>query len=1532
MSEAKRLTQLPANAPSARLQPSGQQRVDEFVQGAAPAGDQVSSTEGGAFPVVGIGASAGGLGALECFFQALPPQPAAAFVVIQHLSPDFDSHMKEILARHSQLPIAVAEHGMLLKINHIYLIPPKMEMEIQNGSLSLSPRASEGLVRPIDRFFNSLARDLGRRAIAVVLSGTGSDGTQGVKAVHASGGLVMIQDQASAQFGGMPQNAEATGAVSLCLPPAEISQALVRYLKNDLQLDSAEQGTAQGTAQGAEQTHKMSASQRAFRLLKAAFGVDFSCYKTGTIQRRISRRQALLGIDTKEAYVDKVEQDSNELNNLYQDLLISVTRFFRDHEAFEQLAKEVIPRIVRNHRNGIIRVWVVGCATGEEAYSLAMLFDEEIRRQQVPAELKLFATDAHRESLRIASRGIYAEEHIAGLTAERKGRYFQPKGDKFQVSTALRQMIVFAPHNLIRDAPFTQLELISCRNLLIYLRPAAQHKSLRMFNFALAPRGFLFLGPSETPGEVTEFEPVDRRWRIYRKIREIRHRLETSAVFSANSTGNPSHAPAIPDHAKPELALLSTYDQLLSRYMPPGVLLNQEFEILHIFGNAAKYLRFPQGRMTSKLIDVVVPSLRPTLHAALLHAQRESSPVKYRRVHYRNSGGDELLTLVVEPFVDTNTKQGQLLVLLQPEQEISFPRADGDEITVPSASELPQMTSGDQITALDSSSAVNVLEGELQSMRENLQATVEEMETSNEELQAANEELVASNEELQSTNEELHSVNEELYTVNGEHQRRVEELTQANDDMDNLLAATKVGVIFLDNDLTIRRFTPEAARVFHLLERDIGRPIASFSQQVNHPDLINELREVLASRAPKEIEAYDQSGEVLLLRLSVYESSIGIEGVVITLINISSLREAQRRLQRAQFMAESATDGFALIDRSFNLSYANSALAEMLRYQLSELDELSLERLIEPSAVELFRRLVDSNSEANEKYPFQVDLVCQDGNLLPVEISPSMLKFEGEHYLFLCIRDISEREEHRSQLEQMGRIVDAAYDAIIVWRPLDGIRSWNTGAEDLYGYQAAEVEGRDVHALLQTQHSLSWDEVQNELATAGQWTGTLRQKTKSGQSIIVSSRHQLLRGPGGTARILEINRDITRERHAQEKLEAAKQEAQQANHAKSEFLASMSHELRTPLTAVLGFADMLDAELESENQREKLRTIKKNGEYLLSLLNDILDLSKIEVGKLEIGHDPIELLSLVRDVESLMRIRAVEEGIPLTFSFDTRVPKVIYSDAIRIRQILVNLISNALKFTSEGSVTVLIRLRHDDVRGAELEFEVRDTGIGMTEKELQRLFRPFERGYRARRQQMGGTGLGLNISKRLADRLGGDIRVASKLNHGSQFTLALGLDDSEIADLVDASQHLQAHARPTDHQPPAQPPINARILLADDRRDIWRVARYFLEKNGARVTIAEDGRQAVDLAVEAAEQQDQFAIVLMDMQMPVMNGQEAIAELRRLKFTMPIIALTADAMEGEREACIKIGCDDYLPKPIDGPKLVATVIKHLAAR
>ncbi len=1524
MSEAKRPTERSANVPSARLQPSMQQHAADSVGNSASAGKQVSAATSVTFPVVGIGASAGGLGALECFFQTLPRQPGAAFVVIQHLSPDFDSHMKEILTRHSQLPVAVAEHGMSLEINHVYLIPPKKEIEIQSRSLLLSPRATEGLLRPIDRFFISLARDLGKHAVAVVLSGTGSDGTEGVKAVHASGGLVMIQDQASAQFGGMPQNAEATGTGSVCLPPTEISQALVSYIDNGLRFDSP--------TQAAGNQQKTSAMQCAFRLLKEAYGIDFSCYKAGTIQRRISRRQALLGINTTEAYIDKVEQDSKELEKLHQDLLISVTRFFRDQEAFDQLSKEVIPRIVRNHYNGIIRVWVVGCATGEEAYSLAMLFDEEIRRQQAPAELKLFATDAHRESLRIASRGIYGEEQISGLSAERRERYFQPQGNKFQVSKALRGMIVFAPHNLIRDAPFTQLALISCRNLLIYLRPAAQHKSLRMFNFALAPRGFLFLGPSETPGEVTEFEPVDRRWRIYRKIRDIRLRLETTATFTANSTGNHPQALAISDHAKPELSLLSTYDQLLSRYMPPGILLSQELEILHIFGDAARFLRFPQGRMTSKLIDVIVPSLRPTLHAAILHAQRESSLVKYRRVHHRNSGKDELLTLVVEPFVDPNTKQGQLLVLLQPEQEINFSRAGDDEIAVPNTSEATQTTSVTLISSLDSSSAVNVLEGELQSMRENLQATVEEMETSNEELQAANEELVASNEELQSTNEELHSVNEELYTVNGEHQRRVEELTQANDDMDNLLAATKVGVIFLDSELTIRRFTPATARVFHLLERDIGRPIASFSQQINHPALIDDLRDVLASRTPKEIEASDQGGDVFLLRLSPYESSVGIEGVVITLINISSLREAQRRLQRAQFMAESATDGFALIDKDFKLSYANSALAEMLRYPLSELHEMSLEKLIEPSAAELFSRLVDANSEPNEKYPFQIDLVCQDGNLLPVEICPSMLKFEGEHYLFLCIRDISEREEHRSQLEQMGRIVDAAYDAIIVWRPVDGIRSWNTGAKDLYGYRAEEVEGRDVHTLLQTQHSLSWDEVQNELAAVGQWTGTLRQKTKAGHAIIVSSRHQLLRGPDGTARILEINRDISRERHAQEKLEAAKREAQQANHAKSEFLASMSHELRTPLTAVLGFADMLNAELENENQREKLRTIKKNGEYLLSLLNDILDLSKIEVGKLEIGHDPVDLLSLVRDVESLMRIRAVEEGIPLTFSFETRVPKVIYSDAIRIRQILVNLISNALKFTSVGNVTVLIRLRHDDARDAELEFEVRDTGIGMTENELQRLFRPFERGYRARRQQLGGTGLGLNISKRLADRLGGDIRVASKLNRGSQFTLALRLDVSEVEDLVDAAQHLQAHTTPTNNQQPAQAPIDARILLADDRRDIWRVARYFLEKHGARVTIAEDGRQAVDLAVEAAEQKDPFSIVLMDMQMPVMNGQEAIAELRRLNFSMPIIALTADAMEGEREACIKIGCDDYLPKPIDGPKLVATVIKHLAAR
>lgn len=1711
------------------------------------------------FHVVGVGASAGGLEALEAFFKAVPSDTGMAFVVIQHLSPDFKSHMEELLARHTSMPIRRVENGMGVEQNSIYLIPAKMEMAISSGKLLLTQKGEErSFSHPIDQFFRSLASDVGRYAVGVVLSGTGSDGSRGIRDIHDAGGLVIVQDEHSAKFDGMPLNAQATGMADLVLPPEGIAEALVKYVKEGLSPEAlARQDLISSAAEGVD---------RIFQLLHQQHGLDFSHYKASTVGRRIQRRTDLLKLGSVDEYLARLESDPEELNSLYKDLLIGVTKFFRDPEAFAFLESTIIPEIFANApERDSIRIWVAGCASGEEAYSIAMLLDEEMRRQNLHLEIKVFATDAHHVSLNAAAKGVFPEEALSELTPERRAYYFRRNRDGFHVTRELRRLIVFAPHNVISDAPFTQMDLVTCRNLLIYLQPTAQKKVLSLLHFALKPNGTLFLGPSESPGELAdEFEVLDKRWRIYRKRRDIRLPLEARLPLTAPADGPPRAAIRPPSAKMPRVdtSLLGVYDRLLDRKMPPSILVNEQHEILHVFGGAEKYLQPRGGRPSNNLLDVIHESLKTALNGALQHAIRKQDVVRYTGIQIPIQQEYHTLQLTIEPIFDPSSNMNSLLVQIDSVE--SMPEPPTETTTV----DMGEMTK----------ERVATLESELRFAQENLQATVEEMETSNEELQATNEELVASNEELQSTNEELHSVNEELYTVNAEHQRRLAELAEANDDMDNLLATTRVGVIFLDQDLYIRRFTPEIARLFHLVQQDIGRSIEGFVHHLSHDQLLEDLREVLTRQQEKEIRVQDRQGTPFLLRMLPYRSGEQVEGVVLTLIDVKNLTSTQEDLERYKFMVESAVDSIALVDEQGRFRYVNPSMSSTLGYAREELLKMRVMD-INPLVDRARFREIFQNASEGEVRTLTSEWQKSDGTRLPVEISVSYLSIAGTPFVCSNIRDISERvkadaemrlqhqaieaalngiiitdatsednvityanpgftaltgysveeavgkncrflqgkrtdpdsiekirraiqagescqvsllnyrkngttfwndlhitpvrdelgrlvnfvgvqhdvtermlaeqsarqtteriqaildstaegiygidhqglctfcnraalkilgydnetdligkkmhemihhttkdgerlspeqskilqtlrdndtvhvtdevfwrkdgspieveywtspkirgdevkgavvtfqdvTERRaltSRLEHLGMMVDASYDAILVWQLDGGIISWNTGATRLYGFTQEEALGRVTHDLFQTQHPIALEEVRQALLSKGQWTGVMQQRTKDGEKVTVSSRHQLLKSPEGQRLVLEINRDITEQQRIQKKLEQANRVAERANKAKSEFLANMSHELRTPMTAMLGFAEILREESSDSDYLEKVDTIKRNGEYLLALLNDILDLSKIEAGKMEVEQESISVLDLVEDVQSLMQIRAVQEGIPLKFEFASSVPKSITADRTRTRQILVNLIGNALKFTDEGEVRVVIALKPaSGARGALLQFEVQDTGVGMTEEQLQDLFQPFRQASSSTAKRFGGTGLGLSISKRLAERMRGEIAVESKHGRGSCFTLSLPVSQKQLQELVELSQVDQpSSASEADEQ--GFPRIDARVLLADDRRDVWRVGKYFLEKCGARVCVAEDGRQALDAAERAQQEGDPFELILMDMQMPIMNGREAVLELRKRGHKLPIIALTADAMQGEREACLEIGCTEYFAKPIDGFKLM----------
>jgi two-component system CheB/CheR fusion protein len=864
--------------------------------------------------IVGVGASAGGLEALEQLFGRMPNRTGMAFVVVQHLSPDFKSLTDILLARRTSIPIRPAENGMEVRADVIYLIPPKKDMIVSNGRLLLTDKdPSQVMTMPIDHFFRSVAQEAGDRAVGVILSGTGSDGSRGVREIHDAGGLVIAQKPETAKFDGMPNSAVKTGVVDLILPPEEIPEALLRYAREP-------EGGRFAARPAAGIRGQEVGLDAIFRLLRDAYGIDFSHYRPATVVRRTERRLQINGAIPLDDYARRLEGDPEELNALYKDLLIGVTRFFRDREAFEALASEVLPSLLRQaaERQEEFRAWVSGCATGEEPYSLAILIREGLDALGAEVPVKIFATDAHRASLETASVAVYRDAALAELTPERLGRFFLPKGDAYQVSPELRKMVVFAQHNVIKDAPFTKLDLISCRNLLIYLQPQAQKKVLSLFHFGLKTGGALFLGPSESAGELgDEFDVIDSRWKVLRKRRDVR--LPTDLRLTLPQPAHrvrPSGAGAAV--SLPDSQVFAAYNALLSKHMPPSLLVNERRELVQTFGGASAYLRHKEGPYSADVLDMVDPDLRMALTGALQRAIKESRPVAYKRVRVAPPAAEErLVNVTVEPVPTVRSGAAYALISLEEIDRKPEPASPAEEVALDQASR-------EQVLSL---------EAELRFTKENLQATIEELETSNEELQATNEELVAANEELQSTNEELHSVNEELYTVNAEYQKKINELTELTTDIENLLASTEVHTVFLDRELRIRKFTPKIAETFNFLPQDVGRRIDSFTHSIDHPGLLADLRTVLQTANAAEKQVRDQWGNWYLLRVLPYRVGLSVEGVVLTLIDIGGMKrleaDARRKDQQLAGILKNSPNPIAITDADGRYVVSDDSFRQM---------------------------------------------------------------------------------------------------------------------------------------------------------------------------------------------------------------------------------------------------------------------------------------------------------------------------------------------------------------------------------------------------------------------------------------------------------------------------------------------------------------------------------------------------------------------------------------------------------------------------
>jgi len=968
-------------------------------------------------PIIGIGASAGGLEALESLFDGLPTEGGAAYVVVQHLSPDFKSMMDELLARHTTMPIQCVEHGMTVQPNHVYLIPPKKEMTISGARLLLSDRpVSPELNLPIDAFFHSLARERGATAVAVVLSGTGRDGSRGAQSVHHCGGLVLAQKPDTAQFEGMPQSVIDTGTVDLVLNTKDMGAVIVDFAKG-------------GSASSIHTSYAESKEpiDRLFGLLNESYDIDFSCYRTSTVARRIDRRvQYLHEISLKE-YVDRLAADDSELDALYQDLLIGVTRFFRDPEAYDALKAEVLPRLFERERDSHeIRIWATACATGCEPYSLAILLDEEAQRRDWRGEIKIFATDVHQASIEQAGLGVYSPEQVKGVSASRLNRYFVLRDDQYQIAAPLRKSVVFASHNLMRDPPFTNLDLITCRNMLIYLQPEAQRKVIALLHYGLKCGGHMMLGPSESPGELqNEFDVVHNHWRIFSKRRDVRLTEDLrQPLRSLTTAGLPYKTSSVALTPRlPERQVIAAYEQLAKKYIPPTFIIKASGELIYSTAGAGAIVQRREGFSQNNLLSQVGRDLRLAISGLLKRVGSDQQAASYQGIKVETVEGTVAAHVTVAPIQLTGIADANFMVTIEHQvATAAIPHSRNGEVSDLGAAESSRAEHVD--SARLTHQFVNEMESELQDTRESLQSSVEQMEATNEELQATNEELIASNEELQSTNEELHSVNEELYTVNIEHQRKIDELTEVTEDLDNLVRSTDAATMFLDNDLRLRRFGPAAKNIFRVLQTDIGRKLDTFAHTLVYDDLFADLQKVLKTRTPIEHEVIDVSNTHYMVRILPYESRVGAGGIILSLIDLTQIRsaradlEASERKFRGTF--ENAAVGIAHVALDGSWLDVNQRLCDIVGYKREELLKQQFQDITHDEDIDGdMRRLQKLIRGEVDRYSMQKRYIRKNGRDVWINLTVSLQRdsLGDPMYCITVVQDISPRKRFEQELK-----------------------------------------------------------------------------------------------------------------------------------------------------------------------------------------------------------------------------------------------------------------------------------------------------------------------------------------------------------------------------------------------------------------------------------------------------------------------------------------------------------------------------------
>lgn len=1067
---------------------NGEKKSRRKVAKAAPSGasqkQKVSDNNTGKhlLYIVGIGGSAGGLETFRQFFAHMPTDSGMAFVLVPHLDPTHKGMMPELLQRFTKMQVFQTEDGMKVHPNCVYVIPPNKDMSILHGTLQLlEPSAPRGLRLPIDFFLRHLAEDCKEKAVGIILSGMGTDGTSGIKAIKEKLGMVMVEDPDSARYDSMPRSAIDTGLVDYIAPVKDIPSKLIDYTKHSANILRQKAVTDEKHA---------NALQKITALLRGQTGHDFSSYKKNTLIRRIERRMRVHKITGMEAYIRYLRENRQEIELLFKELLIGVTSFFRDREAFEALKLKAVPQMVKNKAKGnVLRAWVPGCSTGEEAYSIAIILREctEKMKQKEIFKIQVFATDIDKDAIDKARHGFYASDIATDVSPARLQRFFVKEDRGYRLKKEIREMVVFASQNIIMDPPFTKLDLISFRNVQIYMASELQKKLIPLLHYALNPGGLLFLGTSETVGNMNDlFLAVDSKWKIFGRKESAAARLgmiELPVSQHFRVEKKPQHA--LKPQKNVETAIADTAQRtLLEHFCPPAVIISEKGDIMHIIGRTGKYLEPAAGKTNMNIFAMAREGLRIELEVAIRRVIVQKTIQTMKGLKVKTNGDYQIVDLIIKPFGYPEGIKGLLMVIFR-------------EVDVP----LKLTASGKTKAGSDTSASQRYkeLERELKFTKEQLQTTMEEMETSKEELKSSNDELQSANEELQSMNEELttskeefQSINEELMTVNTELQMKIDELSTINNDMQNFLNTTEIATVFLDNDLNVRRFTPQTTKILNLISSDVGRPITHIVSNLKYDTMVDDMRVVLKTLIFKEVQVQARDDLWYIMRIVPYRTVDNvINGLVTTFVDVTGLKLVESEQQRLIDIVESSRDAIIGVSPDGIIQTWNSGASLMYGYNAADVVHHHVSLLNLPDCPMEFEFLIKKIKCEGKGICYETVHIRRDGRTIMVSMTVSPVRDASNKMcgISMICRDVTLQKNTEDLLEiekcYVNTIYNSVFDGIVVFDENAAIKSFNPSSERIFGYTKTEAMGMSVDELFTVSFFTKGDEQLCDLLHAG---------------------------------------------------------------------------------------------------------------------------------------------------------------------------------------------------------------------------------------------------------------------------------------------------------------------------------------------------------------------------------------------------------------------------------------------------------------